>query len=269
MSIPLWLDKLCAVARRDWLIATRYPAGWLMAAAGVAVELAGFFLLARAIGGVFRPEGLDFFPYLLVGTAFYGFVIAGINGFVSTLREAQVAGTLETLLGTATPPRAALVLNAASTFGTRLLYAAVYLGAGLLIFPVHLPQSNFVGVVLVLLLSVLIVLALGLMAAAMQVSLQRSGAVLWLFGSLSWLMTGTLFPVSALPQPLVKVAELIPMTQSITGLRLALLKGAGFGELALPLTILAVYALLLLPAGVMLLELSLRRARRNGTLGFY
>ena len=82
-------------------------------------------------------------------------------------------------------------------------------------------------------------------------------------------MTGTLFPVATLPKPLRALAELIPITHSLDGMRLALLQGADFSVLSRQIGILVVFSLILLPFSLLVFSYTLRRARLDGTLSFY
>ena len=82
-------------------------------------------------------------------------------------------------------------------------------------------------------------------------------------------MTGTLFPVATLPRPLRVAAQLIPITHSLDGMRLALLQAAPWAALGGEITILALYSLALLPFSLMVFSYTLRHARLQGTLSFY
>ncbi|PYX24031.1 MAG: hypothetical protein DMG87_04230 [Acidobacteria bacterium] len=125
------------------------------------------------------------------------------------------------------------------------------------------------GCALVFLLSAAIAVALGVFAAALQLAIQKGSALLWLFGSGTWFLTGTLFPVETLPKPLHSLADLIPVTHSLNGMRLALLQGANFAALRSEILYLAIFALLILPVSLLVLSHTLRRARLEGTLSFY
>ena len=69
------------------------------------------------------------------------------------------------------------------------------------------------------------------LAAAVQVGIQKGGAVVWLFGSVVWLFSGTMFPINVLPAPLQAFAKLMPLTYALEGLRGALLKGTSLTEM--------------------------------------
>src|SRR6266516_3981906 len=213
------LDKMAAILRRDLLSALRYRNGFLLTAFASVAELASFYFLARAIGPGFRPEGVEYFPFLLVGTGFYTFLVMGVYSF--------------------------------------------------LLFRAPLGNPNLLGCALVFLLSAAIAVALGVFAAALQLAIQKGSALLWLFGSGTWFLTGTLFPVETLPKPLHSLADLIPVTHSLNGMRLALLQGANFAALRSEILYLAIFALLILPVILLVLSHTLRRARLEGTLSFY
>jgi ABC-2 type transport system permease protein len=128
---------------------------------------------------------------------------------------------------------------------------------------------RFPGCALVFLLSLVIAVALGIFAAALQLAIQKGSALLWLFWSGTWFLTGTLFPIETLPKPLHALAEIIPVTHSLNGMRLALLQGANFAALRSEVLYLAIFALLLLPMSLMVFSHTLRQARLNGSLSFY
>jgi ABC-2 type transport system permease protein len=156
-----------------------------------------------------------------------------------------------------------------SAFAGNTVQLLFYVGAGLLLAG-SLPQSpNIPGCIVIFALSVVIAVAIGILAAALQLAIQKGSALVWLLGSGIWFMTGTLFPVSTLPKPLRVLAELIPVTHSLSGMRLALLQGAGFSLLLPEIAILAFFSCILLPMSFLIFSYTLRRARLEGTLSFY
>ena len=261
-------EKLVKIVRRDVLTTIRYRNGFLLSAVGVFAEVVAFRYLARAIGPAFRPEGVDYFAFLVVGSGFYTFLITGVQAFLSTVQDAQQTGTLEVLLTTSTPAPVLISLSAFSAFAGKLLNLAVFLAVGLLLFRVPLFHPNMAGVGLIFVLSLAVALAMGVFAAALQIAVQRGSAVIWLLGSV-WFLTGTLFPVGVLPLPLRWVAWWIPVTHSLTGMRGALLLGKSTSELAPEILWLTAAAALLVPASLAFFTWVLRRGRREGTLSAY
>jgi ABC-2 type transport system permease protein len=261
-------EKLAAIVRRDLLMTVRYRNGFILAAVGVSAEMLAFFYLARAIGPSFRPEGIDYFAFLVVGSGFYTFLITGVQAFLSTVQEAQQTGTLEVLLTTSTPAPVLIFLSAFSAFAGKLANLILFLAVGLFIFRVPVIHPNVVGVTIIFLLSLGVALALGIFAAALQIAVQKGSAVIWLLGSV-WFLTGTIFSVSSLPLLLRWAAWWIPVTHSLTGMRGALLLGKSTADLAPEIGWLGAAVLVLVPASLGAFSWVLSRGRQEGTLSAY
>lgn len=262
------LDKTWAVLRRDFLIATRYRAALFVTLAGGMVEIAGLYFLSTAIGPGFRPEGMDSYSFLLVGTGLYTFLLMAISSFLSAIHDAQQAGTLEVLMTTSTSPSMLLLLSAISSFAGNGVTFLAYLVAGLLLAGTRLGQMIILPCCAVMGLSIGIAAAIGIATAGVQLMVQKGTGIVWLLGSAAWLLTGAMFPVSALPHWLQNVALLIPMTHSLTAMRIALFSGGFPTSLLRELMILAVFAVVLLPVSLWFFTAALRRARLNGTLAY-
>jgi ABC-2 type transport system permease protein len=266
--MKLTFRKLYAIVRRDLLTAVRHRSGFVIGAFGVFMELAAFYFLSRAIGPGFRPGGMEYFPFLVVGTGVYTFFFMTTQAFLNTVQEAQQTGTMEVLMTTSTPPAQLVVLSSVSAFAGNLLKLVVYLLAGAAIFraPIH---ANVWSCTAVLILCLAIALAFGIAAATFQIIFQKGAALLWLLGSGVWLVSGSMFPIESLPRPLEIAAHAIPLSYAVGGMRLALLQGQSVLSMAPTLAALLGFSVVLLPLALWGLSASLRRARKNGTLSFY
>src|SRR5712671_7122233 len=262
------LSKLHAILRRDLLTAIRHRSGFVITAFGLLMELAAFYYLSRAIGPGFRPDGVEYFPFLLVGTGVYTFFVMSTQAFLSAVQEAQQTGTMEVLMTTSTPPAQLVVLSSVSAFAGNLINLVAYLVVGTAFFraPIH---ANVISCLAVLILCIAIAMAAGIAAATIQIAFQKGSALLWLLSSGVWFLSGAMFPIESLPRPLMLVAHAIPLTYSVEGMRMALLQGQSVLAMAPTLGALAGFSLALLPLTLWGLSLSLRRARQNGTLSFY
>ncbi len=261
-------DKLLAILRRDLLTAIRHRSGFIVTLVGVLTELTAFYYLSRAIGPGFRPDGVAYFPFLLVGTGLYTFFVMSAQAFLNVVQEAQQTGTLEVLMTTSTSPAELVILSSISAFAGSLTNLLVYLFAGIAVFRAAI-HPNVFSCLVVLVLSLALALALGIFAATFQVAFQKGSALVWLLGSGLWFLSGTMFPVQSLPQPLAILARSVPLTYAIDGMRGALLEGRSIATMAPTLSALAGFAVILLPLALGALSLTLRRARRGGTLSFY
>lgn len=266
---PSLLEKLYLIGLRDLRTGIRYHGGFWMEVVGTFAELSTFFFLAAAIGGGYRPQGMDYFSFLVVGTSVLGFLAAGVYLFVSTVRQAQMTGTMEVLMTTATPGWIIILLTAISSFTARLLPTVLYIAAGLFLFGAPVPAMRLAPAAVIFFLSILVALAIGMLAGAVQVTLQRGGGITTLIATVTSFACGAMFPISALPPTLRLVSRALPFTYSIHGLRATLVGGSSFGDVSTDILALAAFAVVLLPAGVGVFTLALRRARQQGTLSFY
>jgi len=262
------LAKIAAVLRKDMVTAVRYRNGFISNLISPALQLATFYYLARAIGPQFRPDGMSYVMFLIVGTGFYTFLIAGIHSFFQAIQEAQQTGTLEFLMTTATPAPTLLFLSTLSSFAGGFVQFALFVASGILLFATAVKVSVF-GALLVIVLSLGVAAAIGLFAAGLQLAIHKGSAVLWLLGSCAWLMAGTLFPVNALPRPLQLLSNWLPFTHSLTGMRLAIFDGGNKAALVHEIGLLAIFSCILLPAGICFFAWTVRRARQYGQLAFY
>ena len=261
------LAKAAAVVQKDFLTAVRYRNGMFLTAFAPAMQLLLSFYLAHAVGPQYRPEGFSYFSFLLVGTGLFMFLNSCMHGFLNVIQESQQAGTLEVLMTSSTSPVTLLCLASLSAIGTALLQFVIYISVGLFILPAQLHIAPLAAAA-VLLLSVSISIEFGILAAGLQLSIQKGSVVLWLFGTTAWVFAGTLFPVGSLPEPLRVLSEWLPLTHSLTALRLAIFGGAG-PALVREFEVLLAFAIVLLPASITFFSWTLRRARQLGTLSFY
>lgn len=261
------LDKAAAVLKKDLLTSIRYRNGLVINFVAPAGQLIMFYYLARSVGPQFRPDGMPYFLFLLVGTGFYTFLLTGMHSFYRSIQESQQGGTLEVLMTTATPAPVLLGLSVISVFASGFVQLVLYLAGGWLIFRPVL-SVNFAGGLAVFLLSSAIAVSIGMIAAGLQVSIHKGSAVLWLLGSTAWVVSGTLFPVASLPAPIRLLAALLPLTHSVTAMRLAVTAGAS-GALIKEIQALALFCLLLVPASIYFFAWTMRRARQFGTLSYY
>src|SRR5262249_6020588 len=161
-----------------------------------------------------------------------------------------VMGTLEAEL--ASPAPAWMVLGAAPAyeFGWAAARAVAYLWVASALVNLQLSRVSLASLALAVPLVLAAFVGLGLVAARTTLLVRRSNPVAILLGWLSFLLSGVAYPVAVLPRALQLVGRALPLTHALQVLRGALLAGASPAALRGPLTALAVFALVLIPAGV-------------------
>ena len=268
MSGVSFFEKLGAVLRLEMLSSMRYSAHFLLRGVVLIIELAGIFYLARAIGSSFRPDGMEYYAFLLIGTAFLDLTVASVGGFVQSTMQAQVSGTFEVLMTTSTPGHTVLFLNVASTLIGRIIHTLAYVLLGTLVFHAQLNAPDPLAFAVILVATLITIAAVGMIGAALQVAMFRGASFIWLLSVTTGLFSGVMFPIEALPSPLLKIARLNPFAQLLSALRDLFVNGSSLSEIP------GIYGTLFMVAALAVIgpwsfALALRHARQRGTLAQY
>ncbi len=229
-----------------------------------------YFVVAR--GG--RGALLGFF---VVGTAFWPFVIAGMQGMAwSIISDREHWRTLRYLYTSPISFRTYLVGRslAQATAASAAAVITLLLGRWVLGVPLHWASLNVPYTVVALGLGIAAILALGLLVVSLAMSISGEA---WRMpegvGAALYLVCGAVFPVTVLPVSLQWVAKAIPLTWWLEALRRGLL-GAGAGTVqsfpwASDLEVLGILAGLTAAAGAIasvVFGMTERRARQLGIL---
>ncbi len=263
MMAFLW--KVRAFLKRDVATDVSYKLSFAFEAAHVVITVAAFFFFAQLVGTA-RPDGYASFPFILVGMTVNAYMTTCLVCFSQTIKGSQVGGTLKAILATPTSPSAFLVCSSTYPFLRASIDAFVYIGAGVL-FGLSLFAMNLAAAALVLVLSLLAFSSIGILSASFVLVFKRGDPLLWLFGSGSWLLGGVLYPTDLLPAALRRLSDLLPITHAVNGMRAAVLAGASPAAIGGELLWLAAFALVAVPASLLVFALGVEHARRAGTLG--
>jgi len=263
---------LGAFLRRDAQIHLSYRLAMALQVVGVALSAATFFFVGRLVGDGgphLEPYGGAYFPFVIVGLAFFSFQSVALSRLSATIRDGQLSGTLEAMLSTATPLPVLLGGSTLWPFLQSAFRAALFLALGVLGFGLSLRGVSVATALTVVALLVAATLGLGLVSAAFVVVFKRGDPVQLAIASLTTLLSGVYFPVSLLPSTLRAAADLLPLTFALEGLRKTLLDGAVLADLGGEVLALGVFTVILVPVGLATFSRAVRHAKRAGTLGQY
>ena len=258
-----------AVVRRDALVAASYPIPNVLTVIAGLFSLWMLYYLGRVFGGrpAMQPYGGDYFRFAVIGTALASVARGGLAAIAHKVRESQLDGSLAFMLGTPARPSLVLASLALYPLGASFVGSAAFLAGAALFFGADFSSASFLPAAVAALAGVVASLGFGLAASAFVILVRRSDPFSWLLESLSFLLSGVLYPVEALPLLLQRVAQLLPATHAIAAVRASLVHGATLSDIAPHLLALAVIAAVALPLGMLAVRLALARAERDGTLG--
>ena len=258
---------------RDWQSAKSYRMSAILQAVGLFIPLIGLYFLNRTFNEVDVPAiqrfGGNYITWMLVGVILASFSGLALGLIVGPLRGAQIRGTLEVLLLT----RASLptIMLGWSVYPiTRAVIAMVIgLTGGFIIAGISISGANIGGAVVVILAMIVIMGSIGLFAASFTLVFKQSDPFTAVFFLATGLLSGTVYPIEVLPGFLQAVGRLLPQTHAIEAMRLAILQGYSFSDLHTQFGVLAIYAAVLLPIGIITLNLAVRQAKIEGSLAHY
>ncbi|HEX2694530.1 MAG TPA: ABC transporter permease, partial [Acidobacteriota bacterium] len=223
---PGLLRKMGAFLHRDVIEAASYKLSFIFSIVGILLSSATFYFISRMIApgtASLAAYGGDYFSFALIGIAFSGPLGVFQEGLPQVVRSAQVSGTLEALLVTRTPMSVVLFGSSFYPLVFALLRTAVQLALAMAVFGMRMGHVNVPALLVVLVLTSSCFLSLGMLSASFTLVYKLGNPVSWLFGSVSGLLGGMLFPVAVLPPWLRGLSFFLPVTHALEGLRLSLL----------------------------------------------
>jgi len=258
-----------AFLRRDWFRQTSYKMFFVGQVAQMILLVGVVYLIGKAVGGVAGFNiGVDYVKFLLVGIACADFFTACVQAGPNTLREAQMTGTLETMM--LAPIRTVQLLLASTLFPIfkSLLRAAIVLTIGAVVFGFW-PGADVPGVILVVIPAYLTFAAVSVLAASYVLAFKEGDPVTGAFMAVNGILGGAVIPVAVLPGALQMVGQVLPLTHAVAGIRQALDDGASVAALGPQTMVLWLSVLVLAPLAVVSFQVALRIAAREGSLVHY
>lgn len=264
------LGKLWAFLVRDFQSDVSYRVSFIFQLAGMLMSVAAFYFASKMVDPQTRGlDGIDPFPWLLVGLAFQFYFSTALYSFSSKVRDEQVLGTLEAMLVSPTPTSIVIFSSAAWDFAYGALRLVVYLLAATLIFGVTLHGEGTGALLLGVLLTLLCFAGIGILSASFILYFKRGNPINFFLSGLTTFFGNVFFPREQLPQSVQWVSDFLPITWSVRIVRGSLLQGKTIAELKNELLLLALMTVVLLPLGLAFSRIAIRRAKREGTLVHY
>ncbi len=267
------LRKVWAFVCRDLKLQASYRLAFFFQSFGILFSVASFYFVALLFGEAAVPHlqayGGDYFSFVVVGIAFMRYQGVAMGTFATTIRRGQMMGTLEAMLVTPTRLSTILVASSVWSFVFASIQVLLYLLLGVLVFGVDLSRANLAAALVVQILTVLAFSGLGILSASFIMVFKQGDPISFLFGSVSTLLGGVLYPIAVLPGWLQPISYLIPLTYSLNAMRRAILLGDPLSALAADLLPLVLFAVILLPLSFVAFRYAVKRAKIEGSLTQY
>ncbi len=269
----MFLYKLYSFLKRDVLNAASYKFAFVSSFVGIFLTSATFYFIAKLLSGsqseALSPYGGDYFSFVIVGVAFSGLLGILQEGLPGIIRSAQMTGILESLLVTQTNIPTILVGSSLYTLAFSSVRTFFHLLLAVAVFGMQLGDINWLGSLLVFLLTALCFLSIGILSASFIMVYKVGNPFGWLFGSVSGLLGGVFFPIAVLPPWIKWLSYALPITYSLEGMRQSLLTSATLAEIMPNIAALAGFGILLFPISLVIFRWAVVKAKRDGSLTHY
>ena len=273
MSFVSEAPKLLAFVRRDFRITLSYRMGAVTGLFGIAAQVLAFSFLGKLVDPTRLPlyngTRATYVEFVAIGICLNMAVLLLVHELSRALRNEQLTGTLESLL--VTPTRVGTLQMGSTLFN--LLYVplrvSLFLVVIAIVFGLHLHAGGILPATVLMLVFLPFLWGVGLVAAGAVLTFRRGTGMIGAGVAVLGLSSGAFFPLSVLPGWLAALETYNPIAIVLTGLRDALIGGAGWHTLATPTIELVPLAAVSVAVGIFFFRLFLRRERRLGTLGLY
>jgi ABC-2 type transport system permease protein len=262
-----------AFIKKDFLIQISYKFNFILQIAFIFMAVALFYYIGKFAdtGAIplLQQYGGSYFGFLLIGVAFAHYMTVSIHSFANNIRDGQLTGTLEFIL--ISPNRLSTFLIASSlwSFLFTTFIIILYLLFGVFLFDLSIGDANLPAALIILALSIISFVAIGIIFASVVLVFKKGDSVFTALGGLGLIISGLVFPLEVLPSSMRNIADFIPTTYSMHGLRLAILKGSPINSLTNDIIALVFFAALFLSISILVFPLAVRISKIKGTLTQY
>ncbi len=260
MNARLMAERIFVIMRREFKVKTSYR---LNATLGVISALSGllsygFLGNTAVVSATTQGYGMSLISFLVSGVAFSTIVNNGLSMFDLYARPSQI----EEVMASPTDFREYLLISSFLSMLISLGSAALFFTTSIVLFGLAY-SYNLPALCAVILLGITSSVGLGFLGVGFQLVFKQTYILSWFLYSVTSLFGNMVVPVQILPGALQVISYLTPQYYFFTGIRVAL--GSDAGSLSLLLASFAVYSIVLLVAGLFILQWGLSYVRRNST----
>jgi ABC-2 type transport system permease protein len=211
----------------------------------------------------------DIAGFVIVGSGIAQFWLSMLWGTGYFIENQRTAGTLEVLFLTPTNKAVLLLGVALQDFAFSSITISIMVALSSLAFGLNLNVADPASLLLVFALTVIALYAVGIFFTSFFV-LTRSANLLanFLQTPIDYL-SGSQFPVNAIPKPLLLFSALIPITFGIDAFRKMSLTGASLSMVWFDVLGLIIHAVVFSVLGVWGLRFAEKQALKKGDISFY
>ncbi len=257
-----FMERNAHLVKRYW----EWEIVWLAYSIANSLSVSYIGLGMESISGM-QVDGRFLVLYLVVGTLVWRYLSVIFYWITDIIGIERWEGTIEyTLMA----PVHRLTHMAGQTLFAVLYslgFTGIILGVTVLLFDIDLTNANLIGALFVMASGSLAFIGVGIMGSVLPLLFPERGAQMThVIIAVLLLVSGVYYPIQVLPPALQALSRLSPATYILSGVRAALLEGAGFGQLRPDVWPALLMGAIAVPVGLKVFDLAERYAKRAGKL---
>jgi len=266
---PIEWKKVWALVKRDIYNWSSYRSQIITTVAAALIGVAAWGVNADYRNIAVPQYNTDYVSFLIVGILVTNLILPLGTGVQKQLNP----WTLETILMTGLKTPTFVLGTSLWTYILSVVLFIPQLYLGIYVFGAHL-VINYVSLLISIIISSVIIFCLAMISTGIRIVTKVTDPITWGLAMAATLLSGLTYPVQELNNyypGLSTVSWLLPQTWIFHIVRLSTLEAGSIinPQIALPFLVTAGYALFLVPISVFIYKWGLRRAKRDGTLGWY
>jgi ABC-2 type transport system permease protein len=272
-SLKAQLRALYVIALKDWKVFWRYPLNAVSNIFQPIIWITPVYFMGKAFSTNGQALGFaaysgtsDYMSFILLGTVLTNFIMTVFWGMGYALKNDMDAGVLESNWLTPVPRLLILVGRTLSSLLVTAITSAIMLVIGAALFGFQ-PTGNTWAAFLTAIPMLIGLYGFGFAFAAVVLLMREANTLVDVSSFLVQGLTGTTFPVKALPTWLIPIALILPLTYGLDAVRGLLLRTATLLPLSVEIAILIVFMFVMVWFGAWVFNRVERRVRTLGTLG--
>lgn len=223
--------------------------------------------MERISGETANVDGRYLVLYLIVGTLVWHFLSVIFYWITDVISIERWEGTIEyTLMA---PIHRITHMAGQTLFAVlySMIFNAIILLVAVLLFDIDLSNANLFGGMVMLLAGSLSFIGVGITGSVLPLLFpERGSQMTHVLIAVMLLVSGVYYPIEVLPAALQRLAVISPATYVLSGVRAALLEGAGTLSLWPQIWPVLVMGLVAIPGGLWIFGQAERYAKRTGKL---
>ncbi len=264
-----WLAQL----RKDFFVAYSYKVSFYSQFFYILILLLPIFFLSKTFSMVDSPHleeyKNNYFLFAILGLSCSTFVISFVGSASRTIREAQSLGYIDMILNSKISSQYFVITSMMYPCCVGFIRVTLFLLSAYVLQPFYLSFESILFLILFGLLLIGPFIGIGLLAASYVLVFKQGDPVVFFVNVVITVFSGTIYPISVLPESLLMISKMIPFTEALDLIRkLVIFDSVEHVEYS-NILLLIILALLSLFIGYFVMTKSIQIVKLRGTSGRY